>query len=60
MKNHSVIGFLIIMTIYTIALLAWLVYDGGSAVDVIFFYLLGAPIVAVLFWWGGQARQRRR
>jgi len=60
MKNHSVIGFLIILTIYTIAVLAWLVYDSRAAIDVGLLYLLGAPIVALAFWWGNQARQRRR
>lgn len=60
MKHHSVIGFLIIITIYTAALLAWLVYDGRAATDVVLFYLLGVPVVALAVWWGAQARQRRR
>jgi hypothetical protein len=60
MKHHSVIGFLIILTIYTVALLAWLVYDGRAAIDVVQFYILGAPVVALAFWWGNQAGQRRR
>ena len=60
MKNHSVVGFLIILTVYTLALVGWMVYDGRAAIDVALFYLLGAPIVAVAVWWGGQARQKRR
>ncbi len=60
MKNQSVIGFLIIMTVYTIALFAWLAYDGRVAIDVVLFYLLGVPVVAVAVWWGAQARQKRR
>ncbi len=60
MKHHSIVGFLVILTIYTIAMLAWMMYDGRAATDVVLFYLLGAPVVAVAFWWSGQARQRRR
>lgn len=60
MKNHSVAGFLIIMTVYTLALLTWLVYDGRAAIDVVLFYVLGVPVVAVAVWWGAQARQKRR
>ncbi len=60
MKNHSVIGFLIIMTVYTVALVAWMVYDGRAAIDLLLFYLIGVPVVALAVWWGGQARQKRR
>ncbi len=60
MKHHSIVGFLVILTIYTIAMLAWMVYDGRAAMDVVLFYVIGAPVVAVAFWWGNQARQRKR
>ncbi len=60
MKNHSVLGFLIIMTVYTAALLAWMAFDGRAAIDLILFYLVGVPVVVLAVWWGGQTRQRRR
>jgi hypothetical protein len=60
MRNHSIAGFLIIMTLYTIALLAWMVFDGQAAIDVVLFYLLGVPVVVLAVWWGAQARQKRR
>jgi hypothetical protein len=60
MRNASVAGFLIIMTIYTVALLGWLIYDGGAILDVVLFYVVGIPLAAVVVWWSGRTRQRRR
>ncbi|HVB64846.1 MAG TPA: hypothetical protein VNE17_08950 [Nitrolancea sp.] len=60
MRHTSVAGFLIIMTIYTVALISWLLFDGGAILDVVLFYALGIPVVAVVVWWSGRTRQRRR
>jgi hypothetical protein len=60
MRNASVAGFLIIMTIYTVALLGWLIYDGGAILDVVLFYVVGIPLAALVVWWSGRTRQRRR
>jgi hypothetical protein len=60
MRNTSVAGFLIIMTIYTVALISWLLFDGGAILDLVLFYALGIPVVAVVVWWSGRTRQRRR
>jgi hypothetical protein len=60
MRNPSVAGFLIIMIVYAVALIGWLLYDGGAILEVVLFYLIGIPIAAAAVWWSGRTRQRRR
>jgi len=60
MRNPSVAGFLMIMIIYAVILIGWLLYDGGAILEVVLFYLIGIPIVAVAVWWSGRTHQRRR
>ena len=60
MRNTSVAGFLIIMTIYSFALIGWLLYDGGAFLDVVLFYAIGIPVASVMVWWSGRTSQRRR
>jgi hypothetical protein len=57
--RQSLTASLLILLIYAAGILAWLIVEGGQALEAALFAALGLPVAALALWWSGQQRPPR-